>query len=62
MSKYTYYYTTRQSMYRDLAVRWYKWSVDANLSKQELEGIAMFFKAIAKRFGLTKEFREIGVI
>ena len=62
MSRYTSYYNTRQIMYRDLATRWVKWSTHSELSEKELEGVALFFKSIAKRFGLITEFREIGVI
>ena len=62
MSKYTIYYSGRKIMYRDLATRWSKWAAGSNLSEQELTGVSMFFKAIAKRFGLTKEFRDIGVL
>jgi hypothetical protein len=49
-------------MYRDLATRWIKWAATSNLTEKELEGVAMFFKSIAIRFGLVTEFREIGVI
>lgn len=62
MSKYTIYYSTRKTMYRDLATRWIKWAATSNLTEKELEGVAMFFKSIAIRFGLVTEFREIGVI
>ena len=62
MSKYTMYYKTRQNTYRDLAVKWHRWSVDADLTFAELDGIAKFFYPIAKRFGLIKEFKDIGII
>lgn len=62
MSKYVVYYSCRKSMYRDLATRWAKWSATSNLTEEQLRGVSMFFKAIAVRFGLIKEFREIGVI
>jgi hypothetical protein len=62
MSKYTCYYTTRQSMYRDLAIRWSKWASTSSLTENELKGIAAFFKPIARRFGLITEFRDIGII
>lgn len=62
MSRYTNYYNTRQTMYRDLAVRWIKWSATSELTEKELKGIAMFFKPIARRFGLITEFRDIGVL
>lgn len=62
MSRYTRYYSTRQSMYKELAVRWKKWSIAANLTELELRGVSMFFRSIGKRFGLLTEFKEIGVI
>ena len=62
MSKYTMYYNTRQTAYRDMAIRWSKWSETAELTAGEAKGIKMFFYSIARRFGLITEFREIGVI
>jgi hypothetical protein len=62
MSKYTVYYSARKSMYRDLATRWARWAASSNLTEEQNRGVSMFFKAIARRFGLTKEFRDIGVI
>lgn len=62
MSRYTIYYSTRKTMYRELAARWIKWAATANLTEKELDGITKFFKSIAVRFGLVTEFREIGVI
>lgn len=62
MSRYTHYYNTHQVMYKEMAVRWKRWSVAANLTELELEGVSMFFKSIGKRFGLLTEFKEIGVI
>ena len=62
MSKYSRYYNTRQTMYRDMAARWVKWAETANITESDRSGIALFFKDIAVRFGLIKEFREIGVI
>jgi hypothetical protein len=49
-------------MYRDLATRWLKWSTEVELTDVEFIGVSMFFRAIAKRFGLIKEFRAIGVL
>lgn len=62
MSRYTCYYSSRQNMYRELAAKWVKWAATTELSDLEREGVSKFFKAIAVRFGLIKEFREIGVI
>ena len=62
MSKYTIYYNTRKEMYRVLAERWITWSKSVKLTNDEIKGISKFFYDIAVRFGLVKEFREIGVI
>lgn len=62
MSRYTHYYNTRQNMYRELATRWKRWSTSVSLTEKELEGVAMFFKSIGKRFGLITEFKDIGII
>lgn len=62
MSRYTYYYNTRQRMYKEFAGNWKRWSNTANLSETEVEGISKFFKSIGRRFGLLNEFKEIGVI
>jgi hypothetical protein len=48
-------------MYRDLANRWVKWAASAKLTEQEVIGISKFFKTIAVRFGLIREFRELGL-
>lgn len=61
MSNYVIYYSARKSMYRDLANKWVKWAASANLTEQEVAGISKFFKAIAVRFGLIKEFKELGL-
>jgi hypothetical protein len=58
MSKYTIYYNDRQEQYRGLA----KAVANMKLSGLQKRGMAIFFRSIAKRFGLTKEFKDIGVI
>ena len=62
MSSYVKYYNNNQIYYKGFAERWAKWSKSASLSSDELEGISKFFKAVAKRFGLITEFRELGII
>ena len=62
MSKYTYYYTVNQNHYRFLANSWKAWADTASLSDKDKEGMAKFFRPIAIRFGLIREFRKIGVI
>ena len=62
MSNYIIYYNTRQHMYRAMAEHWKAWSTTAGLSESQQRGMSLFFRHIGKRFGLIKEFKEIGVI
>lgn len=62
MSKYTVYYNTRRAVYLEFATNWAKHAETMNLSEKQIRGMKLFFKPIARRFGLVKEFREIGVI
>ncbi len=62
MSKYVQYYTKNQKVYRELAERWAKWAKSVSLTQDEIRGTSKFFYDIAVRFGLVREFREIGVI
>ena len=62
MSKYVIYYSCRKSMYRDMAIRWAKWSSTADLTEDQIRGVSLFFKSIGVRFGLINEFRDIGVL
>lgn len=62
MSRYTYYYIVNQNHYRFLANSWKAWADNACLSEKDIEGMTKFFKPIARRFGLIREFRKIGVI
>lgn len=62
MSRYTRYYNSKQYMYRMFALKWSMWASTTTLTNIELEGTKKFFYSIAKRFGLIKEFRELGVI
>lgn len=62
MSKYVVYYSSRKEMYRNMAERWARWSKTVSLTTDEIRGVSKFFKDIAVRFGLIKEFREIGII
>lgn len=62
MSRYVIYYSCGKAMYRELAIRWIKWSKTTKLPEDQIKGISLFFKSIARRFGLITEFRELGII
>jgi hypothetical protein len=49
-------------MYRDFATNWAAVISKTGLQEYQKEGMSLFFKPIAKRFGLIGEFKEIGVI
>ena len=61
MSKYVKYYNDRKDFYKTFASRWAAWAEGAELTSTEAEGMSKFFKSIARRFGLTQEFAELGV-
>lgn len=62
MSRYTMYYKTKQDTYRGLAIKWHNWAATADLTSYEIEGISKFFYPLARRFGLIREFKEIGIL
>ena len=62
MSSYVKWYNDRKNFYKVFATRWAAWAADAELTPVEVEGMAKFFKPIAKRFGLVQELNELGVI
>lgn len=62
MSRYTMYYNEKRQQYLEFATNWKKFTSNMNLSERQIRGMALFFTPIARRFGLIKEFRDIGVI
>ena len=62
MSKYTMYYLAKQKQYKDFAINWHKFTSNMDLSERQKRGMALFFKPIARRFGLTKDFKDIGIL
>lgn len=62
MSKYTIYYTQRQEMWRNFAEQWAQLSTRMGLTDTQRRGMSLFYKSIGKRFGLMKDFRELGII
>ena len=61
MSNYVRYYNNRKDFYKTFASRWAAWRAGAELTAIEVEGMNKFFKPIAKRFGLTQEFADLGI-
>ena len=61
MSKYVLYYNDRKDFYKTFAERWAAWAAGAELTAVEVEGMSKFFKSIARRFGLTQEFTDLGI-
>ena len=62
MSKYTIYYDRKKRQYRDFATNWAKLASDMNLTERQWRGMVLFFRPIARRFGLTQEFQDLGII
>lgn len=62
MSKYTTYYYSKQDQYKTFASSWVRFTADMNLTDRQRRGMALFFKPIAKRFGLVQYFKTIGVL
>lgn len=55
-------YEIKQQQARDKAVEYQLWASEQNLSYGELYEFAEYFRKLAKRYGLIKEFRENGII
>lgn len=47
---------------RELAVDWQNWQSQKSMSWQEVSEWGAYFEEVAKKFGLTKEFQENGII
>ena len=62
MSSYVRWYEDRKDFYLTFATRWAAWASGAELTSMEQEGMRKFFKPIARRFGLTQEFADLGII
>jgi hypothetical protein len=56
------YYSGKQKQYKDFATNWAKFTSNMELTEKQKRGMALFFKPIARRFGLMKDFKDIGVI
>lgn len=47
---------------RDLAVDWQKWQAENSMSYAEAIDWQKYFKKLGKKFNLTEEFSENGII
>lgn len=47
---------------RQDAIDWQSWQANHNLSYKEIAYWAEHFRVLGKKFGLTKEFKENGII
>jgi hypothetical protein len=47
---------------RQLAIDWQQWQADKALSMVQLMVFASYFEDIGKKFNLTDEFKENGII
>ena len=62
MSKYTTYYKSRQLEYRSLGINWAIFAEEHKLTEEQLRGMKLFFRPIARRFGLTVDYQKLGII
>jgi hypothetical protein len=56
------YYMMKQNQYRNFAKDWAEATSNMTLTERQRRGMALFFKPIAVRFGLVKDFKELGVM
>lgn len=47
---------------RQYAIEWQQWASDNNLSYSELESWGNYFRKLAEKFSLVREFKENGII
>lgn len=47
---------------RQLAIDWQEWQSEQSLSWQDLINWETYFEAVGKKFNLTDEFKENGII
>ena len=55
-------YRERKAKAREEAIHWQKDFANHNYSYSELADWTSYFENLAKRYGLTREFRENGII
>lgn len=55
-------YAQRKEMARNEAINWQMDFANQNYSYSELVEFSSYFEKLGKRFGLTKQFKENGII
>ena len=55
-------YAQRKEAARESAIDWQIWASEQSLSYGELADFHAHFENLGKRYGLTREFRENGII
>lgn len=53
---------TSKSEARSIAVAYQNWSSGHSMSWGEIQKHTLYFEALAKKFGLKREFKENGII
>jgi hypothetical protein len=49
-------------MFREFAANWARATEHLDLTDLQRVGMALFFRPFARRFGLVKEFKRLGVL
>lgn len=62
MAEYILNYREKKAKAREEAIRWQAEFQDHDYSYSELADWQAYFEKLGKRYGLTREFRENGII
>lgn len=60
--KYTLTYKEKKAKIREEAIQWQIQSAERDYSYSELASVQNYFEKQGKKYGLTREFRENGII
>lgn len=60
--KYTLTYKEKKAKIREEAIQWQIQSAKKDYSYSELASVQNYFEKQGKKYGLTREFRENGII
>lgn len=62
MSKYTMYYNKNKKLYLNFANSFTNLVNTSAIPEENKRGLKLFFRPIARRFGLITEFKDLGVL